>query len=329
MKKISVLIESFFTERLVNQQKVSENTIMSYRDTFKILLKFMSQKRSKAPSDLELCDFDSELIGEFLTYLEKERKNAVRSRNVRLAAIHSFFKYVSFEEPRCLERIRRILSIPQKKMDKREVTSLSEKEMEEILLMPNRSTIIGRRDHAMLVLALDTGLRVSELVSLNIEHLKIEKKAYIYCIGKGRKERTIPLTSQTAKILIEWLKENIGCPSDPLFPSQRGERLSRDGVEKLLKKYTLKAQKKCPSLKCKKITPHVLRHTTAMRLLRADVDTSVIALYLGHESLETTNIYLKADLEIKEKVLLKMQPTKNKFKRYQPDDKLLAYLSGL
>lgn len=329
MKKIALLIQMFFVKRLNHQLRASPNTIASYRDTFKLLLRFAKQKTGKHPSELVIDDVNAQLVGEFLSYLKKERKNSHRTCNARLAAIHSFFRFMSYECPSYSAQIQRILSIPQKRFDKRVVTFLNSEEIKSLLAAPNRATWIGRRDHALILFAVQTGLRVSELIGLTVNQIKWGTGAHILCQGKGRKERCTPLTGQAEKVLREWLKEHSGISTDPVFPSLRGVRLSRDAVEKLVKKYAQIAKHSCPSIEEKKITPHVLRHTTAVHLLQAGVDTSLIALYLGHESIETTQIYLKADLSIKEKALAKVMPIATKFKRFKPDDKLLSFLEAL
>lgn len=323
------LIGLFFNQRLISQLHASANTIASYRDTFKLLLIYAGKKLGKSPANLTIEELNAELIGDFLNYLEEDRRNSIRTRNARLAAIHSFFRYIAYQQPQHGNPVQRILNIPQKKSDKRIITYLTDEEVKSILEAPDRTSWIGKRDHALLLTAIQTGLRVSELIELKIEQIKWGVGAHIRCVGKGRKERCTPLTNQTEKILREWLKENNAGLSFFVFPSIRGRKLSRDAVEKLVKKYASKAKTTCPTLKDKNITPHVLRHTTAVSLLHAEVDTSLIALYLGHESVETTQIYLKADLCLKEKVLAKVIPVSTVYKRFKPSDKLLAFLDEL
>ncbi len=329
VQTLSYLIGLFFTQRLTNQLHASTNTIAAYRDTFKLLLIYAEKKLGKSPSNLTIEELNAEFIGDFLNYLEEDRKNSIRTRNARLAAIHSFFRYISYQQPQYGDRIQRILNIPQKKSDKRIVTYLTDEEVKSLLETPDRTSWIGRRDYALLVTAIQTGLRVSELTDLKTEQIKWGTGKHIRCLGKGRKERCTPLTHQTEIILREWFKENNTKLSSFVFPSIRGGKLSRDAVEKLVKKYASKAKTTCPTLKDKNITPHVLRHTTAVSLLHAEVDTSLIALYLGHESVETTQIYLKADLYLKEKVLSKTTPVSAVFKRFKPCDELLAFLENL
>lgn len=329
MKLLAPLIQIFFTERLITQMKASPNTVASYRDTFKLLFEFTKLKLKKAPSELLLKDIDSKLVNNFLIYLVKERSNTERTCNARLAAIHSFFKFVEFKEPENLNQIQQILNIPQKRYEKKVVSYLNDIEVKCLLKMPDRNSWIGRRDYTLILLAVQTGLRVSELVNLTVGQINFGVGAHIKCTGKGRKERCTPLTDQTVRALKEWLKELKGSETDSLFPSTRGSKMNRDTIDKLLKKYIAKAEQICTSLKKKSVSPHTLRHTTAMLLLHSNVDCAVIALFLGHESLETTNIYLKANLEIKEKAIAKVKSYDAKFKRFKADDKLFEFLKAL
>lgn len=329
MTSLAPLLEAFFTERLQKQKQVSPNTIASYRDAFRLLLAFAQTHLGKEPSVLLLTDLEAPFVGAFLDYLEKERKNSARTRNLRLVAIHSFFRYVALREPAHSALIQRVLAIPQKRFDRNLVTFLTPAESEALLAAPDRSGWIGRRDHALLVLAIDTGLRVSELLNLKCEDVVLQAGPHVRCLGKGRKHRCTPLRPLTVAVLRTWLKELNGIPSDPLFPSRRGVTLSRDAVEQLVTKYAATACRKCSSLKDKRITPHVLRHTTAVELMRGGVDRSVIALWLGHESPETTKMYLDADLSIKEQALARTAPRGTKPGRFHPDDSLMAFLISL
>lgn len=329
MTSIAPLIQAFFHDRLLNQLRVSPNTIAAYRDTFKLFFEFLKLKLNKSPSKINIGDVDAQVIGDFLIHLEKERKNSLRTCNARLAAIHSFFKYLEYREPEYLGQIQRVLSISHKRCEKRTVTFLNDDEVKAILTAPDRKIWKGRRDHMLIFLAIQTGLRVSELTNLTPKQLYLETGAHIRCFGKGRKERCTPLTQQSITLLKEWLKELNGVDSAPLFPNNRGTVLSRDAVEKLIKKYTKMAKKNCPSLNEKRISPHTLRHTTAIQLLQAGVDCSLIGLYLGHESLETTQIYLKADLSIKEKAISSVMPLQTKYRRYRADDGFLEFLNAL
>jgi site-specific recombinase XerD len=327
--KLSGLLEAFFTERLMRQRCASPHTIAAYRDAFRLLLRYAKERLKKAPSALTLADLEAPFISSFLDHLENERGNSVRSRNLRLAAIHSFFRYIAFQEPGQAELIQRVLAIPIKRHDRALVAFLSRAEVEALLKAPDSGTWGGRRDYALLLVAVQTGLRVSELTGLRCEDAVLRTGSHIRCRGKGRKERCTPLTKKVATTLRSWLKERGGNAMDPLFPNARGGRLSRDGVEYLLAKHVAQAQRKCPSLRRKRVSPHVLRHTTAMNLLRAGVGRSVIALYLGHESVETTQIYFDADLALKEQILSKVAPLPGKAGRYRPGDRLLSFLNSL
>jgi integrase/recombinase XerD len=257
------------------------------------------------------------------------RGNSARSRNTRLAAIRSFFRFVAMQEPAYMLHCQRILALPGKRYVRRTVDFLDQAEMEALLAASDRSTWVGRRDYAILIVALQTGLRASELISLRRGDVVTGTGAHIRCEGKGRKQRATPLHRETLQVLEVWLKERGGADPDPLFPTRRGGKLSRDALEHLVRRHTLSASKSCPSLSSKRVSPHVLRHSTAMGLLQHGVDQSVIALWLGHESVETTQVYVHADLRLKEKALARMDPTSQKPGRYRPDDKLLAFLEAL
>lgn len=323
------LLESFFTDRLMRQRMASPNTIASHRDTFRLLLKFAKISLNKEPSKLKIEDLDAPFIGSFLYYLEKERKNTARSLNVRLSSIHSFFRYVALEEPGLSGLAQRILSIPSKRFKQKPVEFLSEPEADALLAAPDLNIWSGRRDRALILLALQTGLRVSELVGLSLSDIKLGTGTHVRCTGKGRKERCTPLRKEAVAVLKAWIGERNCNFSEPLFPNARGGRLSRDGVEYLLAKHVKTAKKSCPTLKDKKISPHTLRHSTAMELLHHGVDQTVIALWLGHEKVETTQIYIHADMKLKEKALSKAEPRDIKFKRFRPDDELLGFLNSL
>lgn len=329
MSALARLLEPFFTDRLIHQRQASPHTVAAYRDTFRLLLGFLHRRLGKAPSELDLEHLDAPRIGAFLEDLEKQRHNSVRTRNVRLAAIHSFFRYAALQAPEHSALIQRVLAIPPKRCDRALVTYLTPAETEALLTAPDRRSWIARRDHTLLLVAVQTGLRVSELTRLNVQDVQLGSSAHVRCFGKGRKERCTPLTAQTVGVLREWLREGNPGPSDPLFPSRRGGRLSRDAVERLLRKYAALAQQRCASLSTKRLSPHVLRHTSAMRLLQAGVDRSVIALWLGHESAETTQIYLHADLSMKERALARTAPVPTGPRRYRAPDALLAFLEGL
>lgn len=326
---LAPLLQRFFTDRLLRQKQASPHTICSYRDTFRLLLRFLDRRLGRPPSRLALEDIDAPLIAAFLSQLENERGIASRTRNLRLTAIRSFFRYISFEVPERGAQIQRILAIPAKREQRSLVTFLDRREMDALLAAPDRSTWLGRRDHALLLLAMQTGLRLSELTGLRNIDFSFDIGANVRVVGKGRKERCTPLTKSTSGVLKKWLQEASPGDHDIVFPSARGGRLSSDGVQYLLRKHMEIARKSCPSLANKKVSPHVLRHTAAMELLQAGVDRAVIALWLGHESVETTQIYLTANLEMKEAALAKVKPTTSRIGRYKPSDLLLAFLSGL
>lgn len=323
------LLERFFVDRLMCQRQTSPHTIAGYRDTFRLLLLFAQQKLGKDPSILALEDLDANMIGAFLDHLEKERSNSPRSRNVRLAAIHSFFRFVAFQAPAKAALIQRVLAMPGKRYDRNLVGFLDLEEVAAILAAQDRSTWAGRRDYLLLLLAVQTGLRVSELTALRPEDITLGSGAHVRCMGKGRKERCVPLRKEAASALRAWIAENATRNRNVLFPNARGGKLSTDGVQFLLAKHAKTASKVCPSLMKKRVSPHVLRHTTAMDLLRHGVDRSVIALWLGHESMETTQAYLTADLEMKQRALAKLEPGKAKLPLFRPDDRLLAFLKSL
>ena len=329
MSTLAATLQAFFTDRLIRQRQVSPNTVQSYRDTLRLLLVFASEQRGKAPGKLDIDDLDAPMIGAFLDHLEGHRKNGVRTRNARLAAIRSLFRYAALRHPEHAATIERVLAIPPKRFDRRLVTWLTEPELRALLAAPDRMTWTGRRDTALFALAVQTGLRASELIGLCCGDVHLGSGAHVSCNGKGRKQRITPLTSGTIAHLRVWLAERTGQPAAPLFTTQTGRALSRDALEHRLAKYVQKASDACPSLAQKSVTMHVLRHSAAMRLLQAGIDTSVIALWLGHEQIETTQIYLHADLGIKERALDKTAPINTKPGRFRPTDKLLAFLEAL
>jgi len=329
-RSFAALLEGFFNDRLVRQQRASPHTVASYRDTFRLLLRFAAERLSKAPSALCLEDLDAPFLGAFLHHLETDRGNGARTRNLRLAALHSFFRYVAFETPEHSVLIQRVLAMPNKRAEHKPLDFLARPEVEALLAAPDLGTWTGRRDRALLLLAVQTGLRVSELVGLDGQDIDLDPAApSVRCHGKGRKDRLTPLRKRAAAVLRAWVRERAGRLSDPLFPNARGGRLSRDGVEYLLAKHVATASRQCPSLATKRVSPHVLRHTAAMELLQHGVDRSVIALWLGHESVETTEIYLHADMKLKEEALAKTLPFDAPPGRYRPDDRLLAFLESL
>jgi integrase/recombinase XerD len=325
-----VLLESFFTKRLIAQRRASPHTIGSYRDTFRLLLQFAKKRLGKAPSSLTLEDLQAPFLGVFLDNLENARANGAQSRNLRLTAIRSFFRYIALEAPQYAALIQRVLAIPNKRQRRPLVGFLTRPEIDELLAAPDRHTWMGRRNHALLLTVIQTGLRLSEITSIRQQDISLGKGAHIRCEGKGRKERCTPLAKSTVIVLTAWIREqgeNDG--TRILFPTAQGGRLSADAVQHLVRTYAAAAQETCSSLTDKRVSPHVLRHPTAMELLLSGVDRTLIALWLGHESVETTQIYLDANLAIKEEILAKTTPINAKGGRYRPDDDLLAFLKGL
>ena len=325
---LPALIQRFFTDRLCTQLEASRHTVAGYRDTFRLLLRYASAQLGKPPVKLTVEDIDADLVADFLVHTETGRGNTARTRNTRLAAIRSFFRFVAMTDPTWLLHCQRVLAMPNKRYVKRTVTFLDADEMAALLAAPAHSTWAGRRDHALLLLAVQTGLRASELVGLKRGDVVFGTGGHIRCLGKGRKERTTPLRRDTAKLLATW----IGTDKDegrPLFPSIRGERLSRDALEHLVRKHCLTAARTCPSIGAKRVTPHTLRHSNAMDLLHHGVDPAVIALWLGHENVETTQIYIHADMRMKEKALARVIAPSTPSGRFRPDDQLLAFLEGL
>jgi len=330
MTSLAPLLEAFFTERLIGQRDASPHTVASYRDSFCLLLRFAQQRTGRPPHKLAIEDLDAALIGAFLNHLEVERGASVRTRNARLTAVRSLFNFAAYRHPEHAALIQRVLAIPPKRTDKAVVTYLTEHEAAALLDAPDRSTRIGRRDHALLLLALETGLRVSELTWLTCADVRLGTGAHVRCHGKGRKERITPLRRTARAVLRSWLDERGGPGSDALFPGPRGTRLSRDAVRRLVERHVAAAAQACPSLKSKDVTPHTLRHTCAMNLLRHGVDTATIALILGHEDLRTTyGVYLHADLGLKERAIARTAPPRTRAGRYRPPDSLLAFLEGL
>ena len=328
MSDLAPILQGFFTGRLARQKKASPNTVAAYRDTCKLLLTFAQEKAGKPPSRLSLADLNAALIGEFLQHLEDKRGNGSATRNARLAAIHSLFRYAAPRAPEHAAVISQVLAIPPRRRERAVVSYLTAEETDALLATPDRETWHGRRDHALLLLAVQTGLRVSELTGLTRQDAHLGAGPHVRCHGKGRKDRATPLTSQTVKVLRTWLAELPG-PDTPLFPTQAGGRLSRDAVERLVGKHAAAAEAGSPSIKEKNVTPHTLRHTAAMSLLKGGADTSVIALWLGHEDAGTTQVYLHADMTIKEQALARVQQPGTTPGRYRPPDSLLTFLDNL
>jgi len=329
MTLIAPTLQSFFTDRLIRQRQVSARTIGSYRDTIRLLLGFAQDARGKPPSALEWDDLGEDMITAFLDHLETGRRNSPRTRNLRLTAIRSLFSYAALRHPEHAALIGRVLAIPAKRFDRPEISYLTAQEAAALAGAPDPQRWEGRRDRALIALALQTGLRVSELTSLNCGDITLGTGAHLSCTGKGRRNRAVPLTRPTQAVLRTWMSERAGNPADPLFPTRTGRRLSRDAIERRIAVHAATAAEHCPSLAGKKLHPHVLRHTCAMDLLHARVDTAVIALWLGHADIRSTDAYIHADLSIKERALATTTPASVPPGRYQPPDPILAFLESL
>jgi integrase/recombinase XerD len=329
MTALAPTLQAFFTDRLMAQRHASAHTIASYRDTFRLLFDFVDKRAGTAPCQLQLENLDAGVIGAFLEHLEAGRGNSVRTRNARLAAVHSFFRYAALRHPDSAETIERVLAIPPKRYERRTVSFLTDVEVDAVLAAPDPTTFLGRRDHALLLTAVQTGLRVTEIANLCCHDVVLGPGAHVRCSGKGRKERATPLTATTVEVLRAWLSERQAALASPLFVTTQGHPLSRYGIGVVLERHVRAAVTSCPSLASKAISPHTLRHTAAMRLLHAGVDTTVIALWLGHEGVETTQMYVHADLTLKERALARTTPIGTAPGRYRPPDSLLAFLESL
>lgn len=326
---LPALLQRFFTDRLRSQLGASPHTVASYRDTFRLLLVFASERLARSPSQLRVEDLDTALLGAFLEHLERGRANTPKSRNTRLAAIRAFFRFVAFAEPACSLQCQQVLAIPTKRHARSPVEFLTEEQTKALLTAPDPATWIGRRDHTLLLVAVQTGLRNAELRSLRRRDVDIGVGAHVRCTGKGRKTRCTPLRRDVVAVVEAWLVERASGPDEPVFPSSRGGFLSADALQSLVARHVATAAAACSSLAGRSITPHTLRHTTAMDLLRRGVDLTVIALWLGHESIETTQIYLHADMQLKERALGHADPSGATPTRFRPSDDLLAFLKSL
>ncbi len=325
----SPLCQSFFAKRLIAQRRASPHTVAAYAQTFRLLVRYAQKRLGTPPSKLALVQLDAPFLASFLDQLEGQRANTARSRNARLAALRSFYHYASLEVPEHAALIQRVLAIPYKRLSRPLVGYLTRAEIDAILASVDQSNCLGRRNHAILLLAVQTGLRLSEITTLRRRDVALGTGAHVRCEGKGRKERCTPLTKPVVAALRTWMQELGGDDDQTLFPSSRGGRLSADAVQHLVRKHTAAARAACPSLATKQVTPHVLRHTAAMELLQAGVDRAMIAIWLGHESLDTTQIYLDANLALKQAILAKTHPVMSQPGKYRPDDKLLSFLKGL
>jgi len=329
MTELAPTLQAFFTDRLIGQRQASPHTVAAYRDAFRLLLRYAADRTGKQPCQLDIADIDAPLVAAFLDHLQIERRNSARTRNLRLAAIHSLFRYAVLRHPEHAASVQRVLAIPPKRFERNLVTYLTEEEVNALVAACDRSAWAGRRDHAMIVLAVQTGLRVSELTGLACGDVVLHDGAHVRCSGKGRKERNTPLVPSSVSVLRTWLAERQGSPSEPLFPTVVGKPLSRDAVERRIARHVSKAAERCPSIKAKQVTAHTLRHTAAMRLLLSGVDVTVIALWLGHEQVATTQIYLHADMTQKERAIARVRPPDTKPGRYRAPDAILAFLEAL
>lgn len=330
MSALAPTLQAFFTIRLAQQRRASPGTVASYRDAFRLLLAYARARTGKPPSQLDLADLDVELISDFLDHLEHERHNSIRTRNARLTALHSFYRFAAYRHPEHAGLISKVLAIPAKRADTTVVSFLTEAEIDAVLAAPDLATWAGRRDRAMLVVAVQTGLRLSELIGLRCRDVQLGPDPHVSCIGKGRKHRDTPLGPSAVGALRDWMRERAGHPDDALFCSRRGGHLSPDAVQRLVTKHVHTAAEQCPSLGAKRVSPHTLRHSCAMTLLQHGVDVAVIALWLGHEKLESTQTYLHADLTIKERALNRTAPAGNGSRgRYRAPDRLIAFLESL
>ena len=329
MSALAPALQAYFIDRLIGQRGASPNTIAAYRLTFRLLLRFASKRTGKPPSKLDIAALDAPLVAAFLDHLERERGNSPATRNNRLAAIHSLFSYLALHHPEHASSIARVLAIPHKRTERNLVTYLTEEEVEALLRACDQSRWTGRRDHALFALTIQTGLRISELAALICADITLSTGANVHCVGKGRKERRTPLVPQTRKVLKAWLAERAGNPTDPLFPTTTGKHLSRDAIERRLARHLVLAAERCTSLKRKHVTMHTLRHTAAMRLLLSGNDVTVIALWLGHEQISSTNAYLHADMGHKQQAIDRTNPLPAKPGRYQPPDTLMRFLEEL
>jgi integrase/recombinase XerD len=329
MATLAPLLETFFTEYLITQRQASPNTIAAYRDTFRLLLVFTRDRTGRAPNAIDVADWDVPLISAFLQHLETDRANSVTTRNARLAAIHSLFVFAAYRMPEHAALIQRVLAMPPKRFDQTDVCFLTKEEITALLAAPDQTTWTGRRDHVLLQVAVQTGLRVSELIGLRRHDAHLGAGAHLRCHGKGRKNRVTPLTTTSVAALRNWLEERGGSDADPIFCTRAGHPLSRDAIEQLVAKHAATATASTPALAAKHVSPHTLRHSAAMTLLHAGVDLSVIALWLGHESTQSVQTYLHADMALKERALARTKPDDSAPARYRPPDALLAFLNNL
>jgi site-specific recombinase XerD len=327
--KLPNLVQRFFTQHLCEHKNASPCTITAYRDTFRLFFGFLQEQTGRSPTDLQITDLDAPAVLAFLDHIESDRHNDARSRNLRLSAIRSFFRFVTVRDPANLAIASRVLAIPIKRTSRPLLTYLTRSEIDALLAIPDRNTWLGSRDHALLLTMYNTGARASEITALVCGQIRFDNPTLIHIHGKGRKDRSVPLWPQTSRVLQRWFQLLKAKDDTIAFPSVRGTRLSADGLSYMLQHVVTQAAAARPDLKNKRVTPHVIRHTTAMHLLQAGVDIAVIALWLGHESIETTHGYVEADLEMKQRALDKLTPASGQVSRYKPDDKLLRFLASL
>jgi len=330
MTQLAPTLQAFFTERLLTQRQVSPHTVTAYRDSLRLFLRFAQQQTGKPPNRLDIADLDAPLIAAFLAHLDQDRHNSPSTRNARLAAIHSLFRYAALRHPEHAASIARVLEIPATRHRKTTIAYLDRNEIDALLAAPDRTTWVGRRDHAMLLLAIQTGVRVSELVNLTIAQASFTTPgAHVRVIGKGNKERCAILTNETVAVLRAWLRERQGNTHEALFPTRRGGPLTTRAFELRLDKHIAAAARACPTLRTKRITPHTLRHTNAMLLRAENIDIYTIALWLGHATVKSTERYLHADNKLKQDAIERAAPIGTRPGRYRPPDRLLAFLEAL
>jgi integrase/recombinase XerD len=329
MTLLAPTLQAFFTDRLMTQQNASPHTVASYRDCLRLLVCFARTSTGTQPSQLSIEQVDAALVGAFLDHLEHDRGVGIATRNARLAAVHSLFRFAALRHPEHAELISRVLAIPVKRAERAIVAFLTAEEADALLAAPDLSRRAGRRDHALLALAVQTGLRVSEITGLRVADVHLGTGAHVRCTGKGRKDRATPLTRQTAAIIRGWLAERGGADADPLFPGPDGKPLGTDAVRRLTQRHATAAAARCPTLSNKKVSPHTLRHTCAMRMLESGIDLATISLWLGHEGIRSSQAYLHAHMALKEKALARTAPAHTTAGRYRPPDSLLAFLEQL
>ena len=323
------LLQDFFCQYLMNQRNMSPRTVASYRDSFRLLLNFLKERKRKSPAKIQMADLDAASIVAFLSHLEHDRHNGVRSRNARLMAIRCFLKYAATCEPTCLAIVQRVLAIPSKRFDRPALGFLSQAEIQAVLEAPDSGTFSGARDRVLLALMYNTGARVSEIASLRVSDVTLGPGANLLLHGKGRKERSVPLWKSTARLLRQWIQRIGSNPDSALLPNAANGCMTRSGIAKRFAQAVHSAQQSTPSLRGRRISPHTFRHTTAMHLLQSGVDITVIAIWLGHSNTATTHHYVEADLLMKQKALDKLQPPRARHVRYKPSDALISFLQSL